>query len=110
MWLQDIQNACSKIHEYQKKITFKQLTNNQMMQDAIIYNLQIIGEACKQIPSEFRDKNTNVPWKDIARLRDIIAHAYFRIDIEIIWSILQDDLPQFSQQINNILKNFVDVD
>ena len=110
MWLQDIIDACFQIQEYHKNTSFHQLKNNQMAQDAITFNLQIIGEATKQIPSDFREKYTEVPWKDIARLRDLIVHAYFRIDFEIIWSILQDDLPKFLNQIKDIIQQFPMVD
>ena len=68
-----------------------------------ISNLEIIGEAVKRLPGNLRNKYPDIEWKKIAGLRDILIHAYFGIDVEIVWDIVQNKLPEFKEQINLIL-------
>ena len=68
-----------------------------------MHRLQIIGEAAKHIPSYYREKWTQVPWKDIAGIRDIIVHEYFGITLTMIWKTTVEDIPVLKQQIEDIL-------
>jgi uncharacterized protein with HEPN domain len=65
--------------------------------------LEVIGEAIKKVPSKIRSKYPEVEWKRIAGLRDILIHEYFGIDMDIIWDIVQNKLPELEKQINQIL-------
>lgn len=67
--------------------------------DAVVRNLEIIGEATKMIPESIRGKFPSVEWKKIAGLRDILAHHYFEVDLDIIWDILQNKLPELERQL-----------
>jgi len=71
-----------------------------------MHRLQIIGEAAKHIPSSYREKWSQVPWKDIAGIRDIIVHEYFGITLSMIWKTAVEDIPILRQQIVNILETF----
>jgi uncharacterized protein with HEPN domain len=67
--------------------------------DAVIRNLQVIGEAAKMIPESVRATYPNVEWKKIAGLRDILAHQYFEVDLDIIWDVLQNKLPELDREL-----------
>ena len=77
--------------------------NDDKTVDAVVRNLEIIGEAVKMIPESIRLAHPNIEWKKIAGLRDILAHQYFGVDIEIIWDILENKLPALEEEINEIL-------
>jgi uncharacterized protein with HEPN domain len=73
--------------------------SDQMRQDAVICRLGVIGEAVKLLSDEFRSKYQEVPWKPMAALRDVLVHNYFGVDLEIIWGILERDLPSLKEQL-----------
>ena len=70
--------------------------------DGVARNLEIIGEAARQLPEEFKRVHRNIPWTQIAGLRNRIVHDYFGLDLEIIWQIIQHDLPEFEMQVRAI--------
>jgi len=73
-----------------------------MIVDAVIRNLEIIGEAAKNIPNEICEQYTEIPWKKMIGLRNIATHAYFGIDLEIIWEIITKNLPETKGQIKKM--------
>ena len=106
--IEDILGSIKLIEEYIKNISKENLGNNQKIKDSIVRRLEIIGEAVKNIPDNFRKKYPEVPWKKIAGLRDIIIHTYFSIDLDILWDIIKKDLPDLKEKILKIkaeLKN-----
>ena len=76
-----------------------------MLQDAVVRNLEIIGEAVRKLPEDFLEKHPDLPWREIAALRNILAHAYFGLDLEIIWTLAIEETPSLSNQIESIIKN-----
>lgn len=71
--------------------------------DGILFNLQIIGEAVKKLPQELRLRYPDVPWREIAGLRDFVAHAYFALDLNILWDAIQRDVPALLTRVREIL-------
>ncbi len=102
--LEDILDAARKIRAYTEGMSQKKFAADSKTLDAVVRNLEIIGEAIKKIPDNIRSKYPAVDWKKIAGLRDILIHEYFGIDVEIIWDIVQNKLPVLEKQVQQILK------
>lgn len=103
LYLEDIKQAIKSVETYSKGLNFDKLKNNRMAIDAIVRNLEIIGEASKNIPSDVKKENPEVEWKKIAGLRDILAHEYFAVDLEVLWDIIVNKLPAFKKEISDLL-------
>lgn len=104
LFLEDIRNSLLKIFKYTKDIDFEEFITNELVQDAVERNFEIIGEAVKNLPDDFRNKYPNIPFRQIAGMRDKLIHDYFGVDYEIIWKTIQDKLPEFNNEINKLLK------
>ncbi|MDQ7032491.1 MAG: DUF86 domain-containing protein, partial [Desulfonauticus sp.] len=89
VYLKDILKAIKKIENYVENLDFKKFSANELVQDATVRNLEIIGEAVKKIPIEIKSKYPKIEWKKIAGLRDILIHEYFGVDLEILWDIIK---------------------
>lgn len=99
VYLEDIRQAIGKIRSYTANLTLEAFAQDSMKIDAVVRNLEIIGEAAKMIPESIRANYANVEWKKIAGLRDILAHQYFDVDLDIIWDILQNKLPALEREL-----------
>jgi len=99
VYLDDIRSAAAKIRRYTAGLSFDALQNDERTVDAVVRNLEIIGEAVKQLPAAIRAQHQDVDWKRIAGFRDILAHEYFGIDLEIVWDILQSKLPALEVRV-----------
>ena len=104
MFLNDIYFGCGKILDYVGTKQFREFRANPMMVDAVIRNLEIIGEASKKIPVSLKQKHSGIEWKKIAGLRDILIHEYFGIDYDVLWDIVKHNVPKLKSQISLILK------
>jgi len=96
--LHDILEGIEAIAIYIEGITYTEFSADRKTQDAVIRNLLILGEAAKGIPEKIRIKHPQVNWQRIAGLRDILIHQYFAVDLEIIWNIITEKLPQLKKQ------------
>jgi uncharacterized protein with HEPN domain len=76
-----------------------------MRLDAILRNLHIVGEAVKNLPMDLRERHPDVPWREIAGMRDFVAHAYFSLDFDILWSAIQGNVPQLGHKVELILES-----
>src|SRR5689334_23977703 len=103
VYLEDVRDAIDRIRRYTDGLSREQFENDEKTVDAVVRNLEVIGEAVKQIPERIRTAYPDIEWKKIAGLRDILAHQYFRIDMDIVRDILENKLPQLYQQVNLIL-------
>ena len=103
IYLKDILEAIRKIEKYTENQSFDNFTKDELRQDGVLRNLEIIGEAAKNIPGEIKSRKFEVEWKKIAGLRDIVIHAYFGIDIGIIWSVVKNKIPGLKTEILAIL-------
>lgn len=97
--LEDIMLAIQKIGRYTSRMDHDAFLGDDLVIDAVARNLEIIGEAARQLPEEFKQVQTQIPWTQIAGLRNRIVHDYFGLDLEIIWEIIQHDLPELEKQV-----------
>ena len=91
------------IERYSEKLTPEKFKKDQGMQDAIIRRLEIIGEAVKNIPLPFRAKYPDIPWKQMAGMRDILIHEYFEVDLPLTWAVVKRELPIVKQKLEKLL-------
>ena len=99
VYLEDILQAIGKIRKYTAGLTRNDLDQDEKTLDAVIRNLEIIGEAAKMVPESVRVSYPAIEWRKIAGLRDILAHQYFEVDLDIIWDIIQNKLPELDKQL-----------
>lgn len=101
--LQDILEAIERLEKYavQGKRVFEQ---QELIQTWIIHHLQIVGEAARTISQNLKAQYPDISWRDAADLRNLVVHEYFRINIDIIWDIVENDIPLLKTQIKTILK------
>ena len=98
-YLLDMLLAARDIRRHTKGVDWQRFLGDEILQNAIMHLIQIIGEAARNVPDDFAAAHPEVPWARIAGLRNRIVHDYFGLDLEIIWQILQVDLPQLKSQL-----------
>jgi len=101
--VEDIFKSIENIENFSKGISEKSFMNDELRQSAIVRQIEIIWEAIKNLPEDFRKKYPKIKWKEIAGTRDIIIHAYFGIDFEKVWEVVKKDLPVLKKNIKDIL-------
>lgn len=99
--LQDINEAIERILSYTANMNYNDFGKDHKTQDAVIRNLEILGEAAKLLSDETKQKYSNIPWKDIAGTRDKLIHDYFGVNIDIVWDIAKNELPALSVQLRD---------
>ena len=102
LFLSDMQLFCSKVMRYCKGLSAEQFAADDLVTDAVLRNLELLGEAAKQIPDSVRHRHPEVPWRRIAGLRDVLAHAYFGLEDETIWQIVSSSIPALAAQLNAV--------
>ena len=104
-YLGHILQAIQRIGSYTDDMSEVAFLENKMVQDAVIRNIEILGEAARNIERyhpEFASKHSEIPWEDIYLMRNRVAHGYFSVDFEIVWKSIQKDLPELQQQISKL--------
>jgi uncharacterized protein with HEPN domain len=108
LFLKDIEKSINKILNYTKGLNRQEFFGDDKTFDAVMRNLEIIGEAVKHFPDEIREQYKKIAWKKIAGLRDIVIHEYFGIDEDIIWDVVHNKIPELKPEIKTIIEDIFD--
>lgn len=101
--VEDILEAIARIERYVEGLTFEQFQADQKTVDAVIRNLEVIGEAVRHLAGQRESLPTGIPWEDIAGMRNVLIHAYFGVDLKIVWHTIVEDLPELKIQVQGLL-------
>lgn len=101
-YIEHIKEAISKIIKYTQNLTREEFEENSMVQDAVIRNIEIIGEATKNISSEMTFSYDNIPWKEMAGMRDKLIHDYMGVEIDVVWKTIELDIPFLDKLLKDI--------
>lgn len=104
LYLDDILQAIKHIQKYTKGMDLAEFKKNSLVLDAVVRNLEVIGEASKKIPLEMKKRSVSIEWKKISGLRDILIHEYFGVDISIVWDVVENKLPGLKKEVSRLLR------
>jgi uncharacterized protein with HEPN domain len=104
--LDDILTSINYIAQFIADCDIQSFRDDRKTLDATIRNLEVIGEAAKLLPDEFKQQHPHIAWKQLIGLRNVVIHAYFRVDAEILWQIVTQDLPRLKPNIESMLNQF----
>ena len=102
LYLEDILISIERIDEYTKDVLFSDFSNDQIVIDAVVRNLEIIGEAARNMPKVILDKHPGIPWEKMVSMRNKVIHEYLNVDLEILWKTIHDDLPPLKKQLKSL--------
>jgi len=102
LYIDDIQESIEKIEEYTEGITLEEFLKNTQIQDAVLRRLEIIGEAVRNLPDDFKKKHSGIPWNMISGMRNIVAHEYFGVNVKRVWKTIEKDIPELKNKIKNL--------
>ena len=103
IYLEDILISMKRIIEYIGDKDFEEFRENNMVVDAVVRNFEIIGEATNNLPDEVKDRHSEIPWRKMYGIRNVVSHEYFGIDYEMIWEIAKKNLPNNIREIERII-------
>ena len=104
LFIEDILDCIEKIEQFVGDISFDEFVQDDKTSSAVIRKIEIIGEAAKNVPRDLRKKYKELPWSDMAKMRDKIIHAYFGINYKIVWKVIKERLPQIKPIIQKMLE------
>ena len=103
VYLKHISDAISRIEEYTQGVGYEDFMDNHLIQDGVIRQIEIIGEATKRLSDEIREKYPHIPWKDIAGMGDKLIHGYFGVDLGAVWDTVEEDIPLLKSETEKII-------
>ncbi len=106
LYLKDLIDSMDQVMAYVDGMTFNEFEKDKMRIDAVLRNIQIIGEAARNISQEIKEKYPDIPWRRMIGLRNIVVQDYFGVDLEMIWRISTVNIPETQPQLEMIVENF----
>lgn len=103
VYLRHILDAVSRIEEYTEDMKREDFMRSNLHQDAVIRQVEVIGEAARKVSEETRKRHTEVPWKDMAGMRDKLIHGYFGVDLDAVWDTVTEDIPRLKTMLQALL-------
>ena len=102
LFIDDIRNSIIDIEEYMKGVSKEDFKKDKMLQDAVIRRFEIIGEATRNIPRSLKEQNKHVPWFGMVQFRELIAHGYFEVSLNRVWSAIKEEIPEMKEKMSRI--------
>jgi hypothetical protein len=102
--IQDILECMDRISEYTAGMSYETFLDNRLVTDAVVRNLEVIGEAARHIPEEIQRQFPDIPWVEMKGMRNILIHEYFGVSLEIVWKTAQEDLPPVEPKLREVLR------
>ena len=102
-YLIHIREAIESIEEYLENVTYEKFTSNKMIIDAVVRELEIVGEASNNLSDEFRENHPEILWRKMKNMRNFLIHEYFGVNTKIVWSSCKEDLPKLKKLIDDLL-------
>ena len=103
VYLHHIIDAFVQIEHYTEGVSHEEFLRNRLLQDGVIRQLEVMGEAARNLSEDLRSEHPQIPWRQMIGLRNRMIHAYFNVDLQIIWEIVQGDIPDLKQKMKQIL-------
>lgn len=100
--IEDMKTAIASILEYTQGLSYEEFLADNRTKDAVVRNLEVLGESSKNVSETFRRKHPQIPWKNLARVRDRLIHHYFGVNYEIVWTIINDRLPEVLSKLESL--------
>ena len=104
VYLRHILDAMSRREEYTQDIKYEDFMDNYLIQDGVIRQIEIIGEATKRLSKEIKEKHPEIPWKDMSGMRDKLIHDYLGVDIDAVWDTVEEDIPALKNRLKYLIK------
>jgi uncharacterized protein with HEPN domain len=105
VYLKHILDAINQLQGYVGGMTYEAFRSNRLVQDGVIRQFEIIGEATKNLSTVLRSAHNEIPWKDLAGMRDKLIHQYFGVDLGAVWASIESDIPMLRKSVEEILKS-----
>jgi uncharacterized protein with HEPN domain len=105
-YLYDIQDAIERALDYTKNMSWEEYLGDKKTQDAVVRTLEVMGEATKNLTANFRNQYSHIPWREMSGTRDRLIHQYFGVNQEIVWQIIERDLPKLNITIAKLIQEF----
>ncbi|MEK7565731.1 MAG: DUF86 domain-containing protein [Patescibacteria group bacterium] len=103
IFLLHVRDACEAIENYIRNLSENEFYENKEKQDAIVRELEIIGEAVRNLPTEFKEANTHIPWVQISSMRNFLIHEYFSVDLDLVWDTVKEKIPSLKEEIIKLI-------
>ncbi len=104
VYLRHIIDALLQIERYTDGVTYEEFLSNSLLQDGVIRQLEVMGEAARNLSEDLRNEYPKIPWRQMISLRNRMIHAYFNVNLQIIWEIIQGDIPNLKQETKHVLE------
>lgn len=105
-YLHDILDSIARIQRYVHGLDATAFLEDELLQDAIVRRVEIIGEAVGRLPDDLKNRHSDIPWRDIKDMRNKLIHDYGNVDLELVWAVAQNEIPKLGAQMRRVLAEF----